>query len=147
MNPLEQVKTCQIYIIATKLHQDRSIITSKSETSQTGRISELKSENWAKFLYAPHQKTQCATPLWSCFWGTSWSPNWAHDSSLESPTCLLSNPIRFFQFGVHFPLQNCNLPRLVLAGAKRGRKVIFGVFLTFRQPRIWWNSLTIPEHT
>ena len=53
MNPLEQVNVSQNYIIAIKLHQDRSIITSKSETSQTGRISKLKSKNWAKILYAP----------------------------------------------------------------------------------------------
>ena len=104
----------------------------KVKLVKTGRISELKSENEAKFLYAQCPKTQCITPLWAYFWGTSWIPNWAYDSLLEIPVCLLSNPSGIFQFGCHLLLQNCNLPRLVPAGAKSGRKAIFGVFLTFK---------------
>ena len=55
--------------------------------------------------------------------------NQAHDSFFESPRCLLSKPSGIFQFGAHFPLQNFNLPRVLPAGAKGGRKVVFMVFL------------------
>ncbi len=106
MNPLEQVNMCQNYIIVIKLHQDRSIITSKSKTSQ----------NWVEF-WAVQWKigknplcaapdSLCIAPLWSWIWGPSSSPNWAHDISLESPTYLFSNSIKISRFGVHLPLQN-----------------------------------------
>ena len=52
MNPLEKLNMSQNYIIAIKLNQNRSIITSQSETSQTGRISELEGEKLTKNLYA-----------------------------------------------------------------------------------------------
>ena len=109
---------------------------------KTGRISELKSENEAKILYAPRLKTQCVAPLWDYFWGTSRSPKWAHDSPLESPGCLLSKPSKRFGCGCHFPLQNFNLPRLVPAGAKGGRKAIFGVFSTLKTIHNLMKSLS-----
>ena len=124
MNPLEKVKKCQNYIMVDQSSHE------KVKLVKTGRISELKSENEAKFLYAPRSKTQCVVPLWAYFWGTSWSQNWAHDRLLESPIPLLSNPSGIFGFGCHLPLQKFNLPTLLPVGAKSGRKAIFKVFLT-----------------
>ena len=75
------------------------------------------------------QKSLCVAHLSACFWGTSRSPNWSHDSSLEIPGCWLSNPSGISQFGAHLPLQNLILLEVLLAGAKGGRKVVFMVFL------------------
>ena len=63
-------------------------------------------------------------------WGTSRHPNWAHDSSLESPGCWISNPSGISQFGAHLTLQNFFLPEVLLVGAKGGSKVVFMVFLS-----------------
>ena len=110
--------------------------------SKTRQKKELLSPKWAKIPNAPCLKSLCVTPLWSWFWGTSQSPNWAHDSSLESSTCLISNPSGIFQFGVHFPLQKFNLPKLVLVCEKSGRKAIFKVFLTLYTTQNLMKSLS-----
>ena len=68
-------------------------------------------------------------PGW--FWGSSRHPNCAHDSSLESPGCLLSNPSGTSEFGVDLTLQNLILPKVLPAGAKGDSKVVFKVFLSF----------------
>ena len=96
---------------------------------QTGRISELEGKNLVKILYAPRTETLCVMLLSAYFWGTSQSLNWAHDSSLESPGYWLSKPSRIFQCGAHLPLQKFILPKVLPAGAKGDRKVIFMVFL------------------
>ena len=128
MNPLEQVKMCQNYIIVIKLHHEKSRVASKSKTGSTGRISELEDENLTKNLYAPRAWALRVARLSAWFWGTSRHPNWAHDSSLEIPGCIISNPSGIFQFGVHFPLQKCILPRLLPVCPKRGSEVIFCMF-------------------
>ena len=38
--------------------------------------------------------------------------------------------VEFLNLGVHLPLQNLNLPRLLPVCEIRGKEVIFGVFLT-----------------
>ena len=129
MNPLEQVKMCQYYIMVIKLHHERSSVTSKSKIGQ----------NWAKF-WAEQWKigknplcaapdSLCVTPLWSWFWGTSRSPNWAQVCLLEIPSCVISNPSGIYELGCHFPLQNFNLPRPLPVCQNRGSEVIFCVFL------------------
>ena len=139
MDHLEQVNMCQNYIIVIKLHQDRSIITSKSQTGQ----------NWAKFSAAEWKtgqnslctvpKSVCVVPLWGWFWGTSRSLNWAQVYLFEGLAYLLSNPNGISGFGCHFPLQNFNLPRLLPACQNRGCEVIFWVFLTS------WGLKTCPN--
>ena len=113
----------------TKLHQDNSKITFTIKTGPTGRNLELEGEKLANFLYAPRAWALCVALLSACFWGTSRHQNKSHDSFLEIPACLLSNPSGISQFGAHFPLQNFILPQVLPAGAKGGRKVIFMVFL------------------
>ena len=142
MNPLEQVNMCQNYIIFIKLHQDRSILTSKVKLVKIGRISKLKSENGAKFLYASRPKTQCVAPLWACFWGTSWSRNRAHDSFLESPICLLSNPSLFLDLDVIFPSNTSN-PKNGFCVCKRWKKGHFeGDFDPLNHPEL--NEISHP---
>ena len=96
MNPLEQVNMSQIYIIATKLHQYRSIITSKCETSQTGRISELKSENWVKILYAPRH----FEPVYGALPGVQMELMIAR---LKALSVCYPTQVEFFNLDVIFP--------------------------------------------
>ena len=139
MNPLEQVTKCQNYIMFTQLNQYKSKITSQSKTSQTGRISELEGEKLSKNPLCAAPISPCIAPLWGWVWGTSSSPNWAQGYLLESPTYIISNPSRISKFGYHLPLQNCNIPRLLLVCENRGREVIFRVFLTS------WGLKTCPN--
>jgi len=44
MNPLEQVKMFQYYIMDIKLHHEKSRITSEAKLVKIGRIFELNSE-------------------------------------------------------------------------------------------------------
>ena len=128
MNLLEQVTKCQNYIMFTQLHQNKSKITSRSKTSQTGRISELEGEKLGQKPLCAVQISVCIALLWCWFWGTCQSQNWAQVGLLESPARLLSNPSGIFQFGVHLPLQKCILPRLLPVCPKRGSEVIFCMF-------------------
>ena len=75
-------------------------------------------------------KTVSVMLFWSSLWGTFKSPNHAQVFLLEIPSCLLSNPSVISKFGVHFPLQNGNLLRLLPMCQNRGREVIFWVFMT-----------------
>jgi len=59
MNTLKKVTKCQNYIMFTQLHQDKSKITSRSKTSQAGRISELEDEKLG-------QKPLCAMLISIC---------------------------------------------------------------------------------
>jgi len=106
------------------LHHENPKISS---TSKTG-------PNWPKFWavsWKISQKSIWVARLSAWFWGTYRHPNWAHDSSLESPGCWLSNPSGISQFEAHFPLQKFILPEVLPAGAKGGSKVVFMVFLSF----------------
>lgn len=51
------------------------------------------------------------------FWLPSWCPNLAQDSSLEILSCLVPKNAPSFQIELDFPLQNCNLPRLLKRAA------------------------------
>ncbi len=54
--------------------------------------------------------------------------------SLESLSCLLSNPSGIFEFGAHFPLQIFILPSLLPVCQNRGSEAIFECFFPF-----WWT--------
>ena len=108
-----------------KLHHERSRVTLRRKTGQNW--VNYWAEQWkiGKNPLCAAPDSLCLAPLWSWFWGTSWSPNWAQDSLLESPTYLISNPSRISKFGCHFPLQNFNIPRLLPMCQNRGSEVIF----------------------
>ena len=54
---------------------------------------------------------------------------------LKALSVYYPTQVEFLYLDVIFPSKNCILPRLLPVGAKGGRKVIFGMFLTLRQPR------------
>lgn len=139
MNPLEQVKICQYYIMFIKLHHERLSVTSKSKTGQN--LANFRVEQWkiGKNPLCVVHDSLCVMPLWSWIWGLSRSPNRAQEILLEIPTCIRSNPSRIYEFGSHFPLQKFNLPRLLLMCQNRGSEVIFWVFLAS------WGLKTCPN--
>lgn len=126
--PSRKVTKCKNYIMFTQLYQDKSKITSRIKTSQTGRIFELEEEKLGPKPLCTALISICTVLL--CYWflGTCQSPNWAQAGFLESPTCLLSKTGEIFQFGVHFPHQKCILPRLLPVCPNRGSEVIFCMF-------------------
>ena len=93
---------------------------------------------WCYVGSAPYMGS--APPVWVAryivhfargFWRPSWCPNWACDSLLERYWILLSNPSGIFQFGLHFPCQKSNLPKLVKMSRMRlpqGRALLQSTF-------------------
>jgi len=61
---------------------------------------------------------------------------------LESSASPISKPSGISEFGCHFTLKNCNLPRLLPVCQNRGREVIFlGVFDLLRTQN--WPKLLV----
>ena len=86
---------------------------------------------WAKFFQCTMLTSLCIVPFCSSLWRPSQCPNLIQVCFLERSTYLLSRTSGSFEFGLHFLLQNWVLPKLLPLCPKRGREVIFGVFLTF----------------
>ena len=118
----------------------------KVKLSKTRRKTELLSKKWAKSSNVPRLISLCVTLVCSWFWRPSRCPNLLQVGFLERSACLLSNTSGISEFGFHLPLQNWVLPTLLPMCQKRGRKVIFWVFLTLLKPKTCQNFLAIGRH-
>jgi len=57
-------------------------------------------------------RSLCAPcPFVGAFWMPSRCQNWVQGRSMERSLSVLANPIKFFQFGVHFPYKKIESPK------------------------------------